>query len=830
MDPETARREARLRFGGEDRFREHARESWGVHALTDFGGDLKFAARQLRKNPGFTALSVATLALGIGGTVALFSVVYGLMLRPLPFPDEDRVVSFWMEYNWRGEEFDYVKGVPESFETVAAYSNDAFTLQVEGETNMVVATVASVELFDMFQVAPLLGRGLQAGDYRAGAEPVVVLSHGLWSTAFGQDRGVIGRRINLSGVQTTVVGVMPAGFYFPSPEMQLFAPLRLDPADSNYANNGWLVLAGRVLEGTTEAQINADLELMTAALGERYDYPTRWDKTRNPFVVPMRDYLLGDVRPALLMLLGAVGLILLMACVNVTALILSRTVDRTREMAVRAALGAGRTRLARQVLTESLLLGIVAGTVGIGLAVVMFDSLVASLPIDAAFGGTLSLDWTALLGALVLSIAAGSLVSLAPIRNLLHGSLPGGTLTERTENAGATRASRVHQGLVVAEVVLAVVLVTGASLLVRTVSALRSLDPGLDPAGVLAVGIILPEEETTPEQSAQFFDDLLIRAHTLPGVQHAGLINRLPLRDGGWQGPVTIADRPDLMGPDRPNSLYRPVTPESFDALGIDIVEGRGILPSDVFESPGVAVINETFARTIWGDESPIGRTFTSGFVGDVEVVGVAEDIAVTELVGAPPMAAFYPWAQSRRGSAYGTLVTKTSMDPNELVAPLRSIARSLESRAAMADITTMEDVMDAEMAEPLRLRFFLTLLSGLGLTLGAIGVYGVVSYSVHRRKTEFGIRMALGAKPTRLVTEVALKALTPVGLGIILGIGVSLLASRALSSFLFGIDALDPVSFTFAGAALAIAGLAAALQPAFRAGSTHPATALRAE
>ncbi len=830
MPPEEALRKARLKFGGEERFKEHARASWGVSPLHDLGRDVRFAARQLLKNPAFSTLAVLTLALGIGGTVALFSVVNGLMLRPLPIPNEERVVSFWSEYNWRGEEFDFVADIVTVYESLAAYSNNVHTLRTDAGSSLVVSTVASVELFDMLQVPPLMGRTFREGEDRAGAEPVVVLGHPIWEREFGSDPGIVGRRINLDGVQTTIIGVMPEGFYFPTPESEVFTPLNLDPADPAYANNGWLVLTGRLQDGVSEARVQQDLDALAVALGERYDYPDAWDKTRNPYVTTLREYVLGDVRPALLLLLSAVGLLLLMACVNVAALILTKTVDRTREMSVRTALGAGRARLARQVLTESVLLGLVSGAVGMGLAAGLFDLLVASLPIDPTFQQTLGVDWTTLLSALALAVVTGCVISLAPMRNLLRGDLSGGALGDRSQGVGAAHANRVQNLLVVGEVVLAVVLVVGASLLVRTVGQLRSIDPGFDAAGVMTLEIIAPGEEMSSDERAIFFESLVERSKALPGVTGAGFMNRLPLRDGGWQGTVAIDDRPDLQGASRPNAMNRAVSPEVFDVLGAQLLEGRGILPTDLLEGPLVAVVNESFARRIWGDQSALGRTYSTGFVGSVEIVGVIEDIVVTDLVGDQPMAGYYPWDQSSRGNRNGILMVKTSGDASTLAGPLRSIVRELEPLAAIGQIQSMEEALDAAMAEPLRLRFFLGLFGLLGIVLGTVGVYGVASYSVQRRQAEFGIRLALGADPRRLLGTVVREGILPVAMGVAAGTVVAFYASSALARFLFEVEPTDPASLLAAGGILMLAGVLAALIPAVRASMTAPAVALRAE
>jgi putative ABC transport system permease protein len=832
LEPEEARRLARVKFGGEDRFKEQARRSWGVGWLQDLGGDLRFAARQLRKSPAFTLLAVLTLALGIGGTVALFSVVDGLMLRPMPVRDEARLRVFWMDFDWRGVEFDFAKEKVKSFESLAAYSMDAVTLRTDGASSFLLSTLGSAELFDVAGVKPLLGRTFQPGDDRPGAEPVIVLSYGVWQQEFGGDRDVVGRTVDVDGRPTTVIGVMPRGFYFPTPESKVWAPLDLDPTSQSYQSNGWLVLVGRVRAGVSDAQVHDDITSLARAMGERWDYPAAWDKTKNPSVTPFREYVLGSVRPVLLLLLGAVALVLLMACANVAALILTRTADRTGEMSVRTALGAGRARLARQVLTESVLLGIVSGVVGIGLAAALFDVLVASLPLGGGFADTLSPNWTMLAVAMLLAVLTGCLVSLAPMRSVLAGDLSGGALGERRQSGGAKGPGRLQASLVVGEVLLAVVLATGATLLVRTVEQLRSVDAGLDPRGVLTVDLLAPSASTDSTERDQLLQSVLEGVRALPGVRAAGFVNRVPARDGGWQSVVDVADRPDLSGERRPNAFFRPVTPETFKALGATLVRGRGILSSDRRDGPRVAVVNESFARRFWGDEDPIGRTITSnGFGGGpIEVVGVIHDMAVNKLVGPKPLAVYYPWAQTMHGSAMGILVVKTALDPAGLAPSIRALVTRTDPRMTVGRVETMEAVLDGAMAEPLRLRFFLGLFSVLGLLMGVVGVYGVVSQSVQRRRTELGIRVALGARRGRLVREVVGTGMIPVLAGVAGGSLVAWLASSLLTRFLFDVAPTDPLSYMAAAGALVLAGVAAVLVPALKASGTDPARALRAE
>jgi predicted permease len=831
VDPAEARRVAAVKFGGAERFKEQARGSWGVAPLTDLSGDVRYAVRQLRKNPAFSTLAALTLALGIGGTVALFSVVNGLLIRPLPVREEARVMTLWSAYNWRGEEFDFARERVRTFESLAAWSNDGFTLRTDDGSSLHLATVASAELFDVLGTPPLLGRTFRPGEDRPGAEPVIVLSHALWQQSFGSDPSVVGRRVDINGRPTTVIGVMPRDFYFPQPEMDAWMPLDLDPASSNYQNNGWLVLTGRLLPDVGDAEVRADLHALATALGERWTYPDAWDKTRNPTVTPLRTYVMGDVRPLVLLLLGAVGMVLLMACVNVAALLLTKAADRTGEMSVRAALGAGRLRLARQVLTESVLLGLVAGAAGIGLAALLFDALVASLPLPGRLGDTLALDWSTLLAGLVLSVGAGSLVALAPMRSLLRGNLGGSALGERTQSGGLARSNRLQGGLVVAEVLISVMLATGAALLIRTVNGLRAIDPGLEPQGVLALDVFLPSQAMDDDERALYFQSLTERAQALPGVSSAGLINRLPLRNGGWQGTVRIEDRPDLGDPARrPNSYWRAVTPGTFDALGARVVRGRAIEPADAEGSAQVVVVNETFARRMWGTQDPLGRRIAGGFGGGEwkEVVGVVADIAVTDLVGETPMAMYVPWDQALRTSVYALLVLKTGGDASALAAPARALVSAVDDRAAVGRAETMDHVMDGAMAEPLRLRFFLGLFSFLGIVLGTVGIYGVVSYSVQRRRAEFGIRMALGANPERLLTEVVRDGMVPALLGVAGGMGASLLGSAVLGRYLYGVAPTDLTALAWSAGALTLAGLLAAALPAWRASSTHPAVALR--
>ncbi len=490
--PAAAAAEARRRFGIVEREQQRARDSWGIGAVVDALGDLRVALRQLWRRPAYTLLGVVTLALGVGATVALSSVAIGLLVRPLPVADEAGLQVFWSDFNWRGVEFDFVKERQRAFSGLAAYSNEGYTLRVAEQSSTVLATVASAELFDVLGVAPLVGRGFQPGDDRPGAAPITVVSHGFWQQELGGDPAVIGRRLEIDGAPVEVVGVMPRGFYFPSPVFRIWRPLPLDPSTDHYQGNGWLVLVGRERPGLTRGELDADVQSIARALGGRFTYPEAWDKTKGAAVTPLRDYARGAIRPAVLLLQMAGLLVLAIACANVAALVLARTTDRAGELALRAALGAGRGRLVRQIVTESIVMSGLAGVLGAGLALAGFRTLVARLPLADGLEDTLAVDWTLFAVAVSLSLIVGAVVALAPVRALVAGSLQGPTRERSSGGVAAAGPRRVHDALVAAEVALAVLLVASAAMFTRSVDSLYAIDTGFDAEHVAALDLVAP--------------------------------------------------------------------------------------------------------------------------------------------------------------------------------------------------------------------------------------------------------------------------------------------------------------------------------------------------
>jgi predicted permease len=623
---------------------------------------------------------------------------------------------------------------------------------------------------------------------------------------------------------------MPAGFYFPAPDNRAWVPLVLDPANPVYQGTGWLTLIGRAKPGTTPAQFRGELDRITNRLGERFTYPAAWDKTKNASVTPLREYLIGDVRDPLLLLLGAVAMLLVIACANAAALILARTTDRMGELTVRSALGAGRYRIARQIVTESLVLAIVAATAGAAIAAAAFRALVASLPLQQDFGTTLSMGWQAFATAFALALVVGVVVSIVPIRQLLRGRLDG-LSKERSAQGLRFGTRRAHGAMIVAQVTVAVMLVAGAMLLVRSVERIRALDPGFDSRGVATIDLVASSTELTAEGRGQFFRDALARIESMPGVTSAGLTNRLPVRDLGWQGPVGIEGKPEYGGAQRPNSLLRSATPNYLRTLGVSVRSGRDILATDRAGAALVVLVSESFARRVWPGEEVIGKRIQLGQASSPwrTIVGVVEETRMTNMIGDIPFTTYVPLEQFE-GAQGATAVIRSSLPPATIYAGVRAIVKELNDRIAVARPSTMDAVVSASLAEPLRLRFFLGLFAGLALLLGSVGVYGVVSYAVARRRAEFGIRMALGAAPYRVSTDVVRHGLMPVVIGVGAGLAGSLALSGLLRGFLYDVSPRDTPSLFAASGALLLAGILAAVVPAWRAGTISPVEALRSD
>jgi putative ABC transport system permease protein len=830
--PSEAKRLAQLRFGSQVAERERARDSWGITMVRDFLADLRHAFRQFRRRPAFSALGILTLALGLGATVGLAGVTRSVLLRPLPVSDEASLRILYFSGSWRGIEYDYLREGLKRFTGLAAYVPTGTALRTDAQSTVLLGGLASANLFEVIGASPKMGRAFAKGEDRPGAEPVVILSYGLWQQELGGNPNILNQRIVLDGTPHTVIGVMPRGFFFPSPEYRLWRPLTLDPAQGMYRGRGWLTLVARTRPGLDDAGVQAEMNSIASDLGAEFSYPAAWDKSKNAYATPLRDELVGNTSSALLLLLGAGILLLLMACANVAALVLARTTDRTQEMALRAALGAGRGRLARQIVTESLAFSLLAGGLGLAIATLGFGVLVRSLPLQNGIGATVALDWTAFVAAFLLSVLVGLGVAAAPVRDLLRGNLKG--LTNERGSRGLGRSTgRIHAALVGGEAAVAVLLVVGAMLLVRSVGQLLSINLGLDPRNVVAIEVTAFGSDLSGADRWRIFRELESRAAALNGVTSVGLMNRFPLRDRGNQGTMNILSDPGLQGANAPNAYYRPISPGTLRTLGLEIVKGRGIEPTDRAGAMEVGLVSESFAARAWPGQDPIGQQIRTGQAGDttaINVVGVVEEARLESVAGENPFVLYTPLEQEWGPGNGQVLMLKTGRPLEQVVTEVRGMLREIDPRAAVARVTTLQDAVNGAMAEPLQLRFFLSLFGGLALVLGVVGVYSVVSYSVSRRQQEFGVRMALGATPQSVLRHVVGKGLLPVVVGTVVGVGAAVALAGLASRFLYGVSATDPLSIGLAAAALLGSGVAAATVPALRAARVSPVESLRAE
>jgi putative ABC transport system permease protein len=791
-------------------------ESWII--------DLRYSARRLLSRPTYTALAVLTLALGVGGTAAVFSVVRTLLLEPLPVAGEAQVGVFWMPGTWTEQEFLHLRPSFPGFQTVAAYrAADGTTLDVPGQPLRLLAGIsASSELFDVLGASTHLGRPLKAGDDVQGAEPVVVLSHTLWQD-LGGDVSIIGRQLTLGGSQRTVVGVMPSDFWFPAPTTQVWLSRML----RENRQVGELTLIGRVAHGQRIDGMAGPLAAMTALLAERFQYPAgEWDKLRAPHIVPLRDDLVGDVRPGLVATLAAMALLLLIACVNVSALMLGQVSGRATEMSVRAALGADRARLLRQVGIEALLLGALAAVAGALLAAAAFGVIVRSLPLGA-LAAKASLDWTHAWIPMVLALAAVATTAAVPALAVWRAHMETAMVTTRTASMSA-RGGRLEGGLVVVQIALAVLLAAGAGLIVRSVSNLRAINPGVDVDAVVVLDATVPTQ-LTPDERRRVYLDALSRLQTLPGVRAAAATQRLPLRGSSDNWGVRVEGRPDLDGG---TTAVRVVTHDYFEALDISVRRGRGFLPADRDTTERIVVINEALADRYFAGEDPIGRLLHTGFdAGGERIVGVVENVAEGRLTDPPGPARYMLYEQVLDSILPTTTFVLRAHSPAgvpALVHAARSTLAEGAPRLAVEGVTSLRIVFDEAVGPAGQVVTLVAILAALALVLGAIGVYGMISHDVARRARDYGIRIALGLLPSLVLTQVVWRGLRLVTAGAALGIAVALVLTRLLSSLLHEVSAADPAAFAGAVLVLVAAGTLAAYIPARRASRTDPADVLR--
>lgn len=788
-------------------------ESWAI--------DAKYALRRLRRRPMYTVLTVMTLALGVAGTAAVTGIAKQLLLEPLPVRAEDEVVVFWFEGAWSEAEFDYLRPAMSDFEAVAAFRHGDVTLRREGGPAQLIKGISgSAELFDVLGREPAFGPGFQPGHDRIGSEPVAVISHSLWRE-LGADRSIVGKSLELSGQPRTIVGVMPAGFWYPTPDTDVWLAEAIDP-ENRSGNYG---LIARMPPNTAIAAMGPQLDRIATLLDERYDYPEEWDLTKDPELIPLRRHLLGPVRPAILALLGATAVILLVASINVSALMLGQVETRETELAVRQALGAGRKRVLQQIVVESLVIGILAGATGAALAAAGFRFLVAVLPLGA-LAEAASLDWTLFAAAIAAALVAATAVALAPGITVVQRDAQATLRRGRTGGVGG-RGGRLEHGLVVGQVALVLLLTSGAALLIRSVGNARAIDPGVEVEGVAVVDVQIPENVETARVPA-LLRDLVAAVAAVPGVEAAAATQRLPLRGSSDNWGIEVEGRPEI---ETTTTAFRVVSPDYFRALGIRVEEGRSLLETDrrTGVEEGAVVINRALAEKYFPGEDPLGRRI--GFMDRWDrIVGVVENVAEAALTDPPGPARYMVYEQVPFLLPWQTIVIRAGdgLDPATLLDPARQAIQGAAPGVAIRELTTLENVFTRSIGPALQLMSLLSVLAVLALTLGAVGIYGVVSHYVARRMRDWAIRVTLGMPPARVAREILGRGGALVGIGIAVGLVAFVVLARLLTSFLHGVGTADPLSIAGAAALLLAAGLVAASVPARRASRVPLAKVMR--
>jgi putative ABC transport system permease protein len=797
--------------------------------------DLRYAFRQLIKSPGFTAVTILTLALGIGACTAIFSVVNAVLLRPLDYPDPARLVVIretqlpdFPEFSVSPPNYLDWEKQTKSYENLAAYSGSRINLTGDGEPQQLIGVKATAHYFDVYGIKPVLGRTFLPEEDAPGKNHVVVLSYPFWQRVFGGTADVVGRPIQLNGEPYTVIGVAPLGFGIAS-KVDAWMPMAFDPKETANDNRGahYLNVAGRLRPGVTVAQAEAELKVLAAQLATQYpDSNKGW----GIFLMPLQDYSVRDVRAVLYTLLGAVGCVLLIACANIANLLLARATARHREISIRAALGASRARLVRQLLTESVLLALCGGLAGMLLARWGLDALLALAPANLPRVADIHLDPGVLAFSLALSVLTGLVFGIAPAwlaaRADVNEALKQGS---RGSTEGGARG-RLRSALVVLEVTFALMLLGGAGLLARSFMQLTHVDSGFTPENATVLRLSLPQKKyALPEQQTAFADALLERVKTLPGVQAVGLTHSMPLV-GDYVLGFNIEGRPAIAPSDLPNTNYYAVTPDYFRAMGIRLMRGRVFTAQDNAKTPRVAIINETLARQHFPNEDPIGKriNITNGPDTWREIVGIVGDIKQYGPDKATSNQSYEPFAQVPFSSL--NLVIRTSGPPATLLSAIRPTVYAVDKDQPIGTIRPLEEIMADSIA---RQRFAMTLLtvfSAVALVIAAVGIYGVMAYSVVQRTGEFGIRMALGAQQRDVLRLVLVQGGKLIGLGLLIGLAATLAASRAMGSMLFNTSAQDPLTLGTITLLLGAVALVACLLPANRATKVNPIEALRAE
>jgi predicted permease len=833
MKPEAARAAALRSFGGFERIKDECREVRGVGIIETFLQDLRYGVRMLFKHRGFTFVAVLTLALGIGANSAIFSVVNAVLLRPLPYKDPEQIVYLWESLPQGGEGSVSVPNLRDwqeqnnVFEQIAAYDIANFSLMGSDLPERSAGASVTANFFDVIGVAPKRGRAFVAGEDTAGRNRVVILSDQLWQRNFGADPQIVNREVLIGGENYTVVGVMPPGFQFPSRTTELWVPLVF--SDKHVSSRGSHAFSsiGRMKAGVTLEQAQEQMNVIARRLEQQY--PDQQAK-RGIIVGRLQEEIVKSVRPALLILLGAVGFVLLIACTNVANLLLARAAARRREIAIRTALGAGRARLVRQFLTESVLLSVLGGLLGLVVAKWSIDGLLALTTGVLPRAGEVRLDARVLGFTMLLSLLTGIVFGLAPAMQTSKADVQD-ALKDGGTSGSSPRANWLRSILAVAQVASAIVLLVGAGLLVKSFIRLQQVESGVNPENVLTMSITLPTAKyQTTDEATNFYTHVLERVSTLPGVEAAGAINLLPVQRSGTNGSVQIVGAPPDPAGQSPLVEFRTTTPDYFRALGIPLVAGR-FFETAAREQVPVAIVNQTFVRVVLNGEDALGKQIQNDST-PIQIVGVVGDVKQTGLTTAPRPEMFLPynspfWTGMTQNMS---LVVRASSDPTTLTQSIRRAVLEVDPAQPVYNVLTMEQVLDQSISRQRLNMLLLSIFAALATLLSTIGIYSVMSYLVTQHTREIGIRMALGAQPKDVLKLVLGQGLMLTLIGVVIGVGGALVSTRLMDTLLFGVRPTDPLTFVGVSLLLTCVALLACYIPARRAMRVDPMVALRYE
>jgi putative ABC transport system permease protein len=797
--------------------------------LANFLTDVRFAIRQMGKTPGVTGIVLLTIAFGVGATTAIFSLAYGVLMRPLPYAEPERlvrvfeVVPQYGRFSVAPANFLDWRQRQTVFERIAVYAGGTDTFVGPEGPERLNRALVSWDLFELLRVPPALGRGFRADEDVPNQNAVIILSHELWQRRFGGDPAVVGRAVTLSGTPVTIVGVMPARFYFPNREVEFWRPIALNPAGAPRGAHFTSVVA-RLKPGVTVQQAGAEMIGIARQLAGEYPQANRDESAET---IALVDVIVGPVRPMLLTLVAAVGVVILIASANVANLLLVRASAREREIAIRLAMGAGGGRLVRQMLSESLVFATSGGSLGVLLAwqsIAPLQTLAAgSIPRVA----DVALDSTVLVFALLTSMAIGVLFGMAPAWHALDRRI-GALLREGAPTSGSSRGRRLRSALLIAEVAVSIVLLVGAALLLRSFARLVQVEPGFSAGNVLTFAVALPAVTYTSDSSRMtFYDRVLDTLQRTPGVQAAGMVQQLPIR-GDYMLSFTVDGRAPLTPAESPSANHRVVSPDYFAAMDIALRRGRFFTTQDGDASPMVALIDEAFALRHFANEDPIGRALDigNGTDGFYRIVGIVGNVHHEGLDAAPQPTMYVPYKQDVFSSM--SILVRTTGEPSAFAPTARRVVAQIDASLPAFAMAPLADVIDASLAERRFALLLLSLFAAMALFLAGVGLYGVLSYAVTQRTREIGLRLAIGAQPADVLRMVLGSGMKLAVIGVVAGLAGSLALSRLVTSMLFGVTPFDPVSYASTVLLLlAVAALACYL-PARRAMAVDPLVSLR--